>query len=248
MQKVVAGILTNFGIANQNKSRTLLILHGWGQNASHWQNTLQNLPQDITGVALDLPAFGSTQPLSGLSGVSEYSDFVHAFIKKLHLKNVTLLGHSFGGQIAIDYSLRHPQDIHHLILVSPAFNRQNSPSLKSRLNLFFKPLVVLFPSRIRYFILKRLSSDNYLKSNKTQRKVLNKILYQDYSSKIKSLTPTTSIIWGDKDTTIPNDSKLLAEKIPSSKLYVIYNADHNPHLNASAKFLSTLNSILKKNA
>ncbi len=245
MQIVLNGTLTNFLAVNPHQKQTLLILHGWSQSSLHWQIILDNLPSTVTGIALDLPAFGSTQPLPGNPGVPEYSDFVKNFIKKQKLKNVVLLGHSFGGQIAVDFSLRYPKLISHLILVSPACIRDQKPNQKSQIAKKLKPFINALSPKIYDYIFSLIASKNYLNSTPIQRVVLNKILYQDYSKKLQDITVDTAIIWGDKDVTIENKSKFLAETIPHSHLYVIYGANHSAQISAPQKFISLLNHLLK---
>ena len=230
MQKVINDILTNYQIVHPQEKHTLLILHGWGQSSLNWQNTLDNLPPGITGIALDLPSFGGTQPLPNNPGVPEYSNFVKSFIDKQKLKNVTLLGHSFGGQIAVDFSLRFPKLISHLILVSPACIRKLHPGKKSQLAKAAKPLLKVLTPGLYDHIFKRIASENYLKSTPTQREILNKILYQDYSSKIKDISIPTSIIWGEKDgITTTKEAYKINEEIKVSKLEIIPGVGHSPH-------------------
>ena len=218
MQIVVDGILTNFLRLNPNRENTLLILHGWGQSAKYWQEILEGLPVETEVIALDLPSFGSTRHLPGIPGVGEYSEFVKNFIEKLKLKNITLLGHSFGGQVGVDFTLRYPKKIKHLILVSPACIRNVQPTNKSKISGLLKPIIQLLPRKIRQKIFENVASSNYLSSTPLQRTILNKILYEDYSTKLVDITIPTSIIWGSEDKTIPYKGSYLAENIPQSFL------------------------------
>lgn len=244
MQIVVDGLLTTYLSVNPNKRYILLILHGWGQSSSFWQGVCNSLPSEVSGMALDLPAFGSTQPLSGSPGVKDYSIFVLKFIEKLKLKNVILLGHSFGGQVAVDFALNQPELIKHLILLSPACIRNPHPTLKSRLLSSFKPLLKLLPNEFNRWLFEKIASKNYLTSNPVQRDVMKRILREDYSEKITKLTISTSIIWGSEDREISNEGKFLSENIKNSRLYVLYGADHSPHITAPQKLLPVLNEIL----
>lgn len=248
MQTVVNSILTGYQIVNPNQKDVLLILHGWGQSSNYWQTVLNSLPSNITGIALDLPSFGSTQPLPKNPGVPEYTDFVKNFINKQKIKNFILLGHSFGGQIAVDFSLRFPKLLKHLILVSPASIRQTTPGKKSKIATAVKPLLKALSPHLYDRLFAKIASENYLNSTPVQRTVLNKILYQDYSDRLENISIPTSIIWGDKDVTIKNSSKLLAQMIPNSHLYILYGADHNPHFSVPQKFIPLLNKIIEKNA
>lgn len=245
MQIVLNGTLTNFLAVNPHQKQTLLILHGWSQSSLHWQTILDNLPPTVAGIALDLPSFGSTQPIPGNPGVPEYTDFVKNFITKQKLKNVILLGHSFGGQIAVDFSLRYSKLISHLILVSPACIRDSRPNQKSQIAKKLKPLINAISPKIYDYLFSLIASKNYLNSTQVQRTVLNKILYQDYSKKLQDITVDTAVIWGDKDTTIENKSKFLVDTIPKSHLYVIYGANHSAQVSSPQKFISLLNHLLK---
>ena len=241
------GLLTHYEKTGTG-GKTLLILHGWGHSAAHWEDLIQLLPGDFTTIALDLPAFGQTQPLPGSPGVVEYSDFIRSFIEKLKLKNIFLLGHSFGGQVATDISLRYPKLVKHLILVSPANIRATRPTLKSQFVSTFKPIIYVFPKSVKNYLLKKTASPNYYSSSEIQKKVLNKILYQDYSDKLKNISIPTSVVWGSGDTEIPNKGKFLAENIPVCDLYVLYGSNHTPHLSSPKKLSDTLISIIRKNA
>lgn len=240
-QTVIRGTLTNYSETNTYGKKTLLILHGWRQSSGHWQRIIDSIPKDIRVLALDLPAFGSTQPLRGEPSVGEYADFVHEFVVKLKLKKVNLLGHSFGGQVAVDFALRYPKGVEKLILVSPACVRSNELSLKSKVAKFARTKL---PLTTREYLLKFLASSDYQKSNLTQRSVMNRILKVDYTNILKDIKQKTYIIWGTEDITIPNTSKLLAEKIPESILIPLYGVDHNPHLTSPEKLLVALKKCL----
>ena len=244
MQVVVNGVLTHYLLVNPGQKNTLLILHGWGQSSQFWQEILANIPENYTGLAVDLPAFGGTSPLPGKPQVSDYSEFVKNLIKKLELNNVFLLGHSFGGQIAVDFSLRYPQLLKHLTLLSPAAIRNDQPSLKSRLARRVRPLVKKLSPQIYQYLLSLTASSDYFQSSEHQRELLKHILHLDFSDKISSIKTPTSIIWGTEDHVIPNRGKFLAENIPNSKLFVLYGSDHSPHINSPQKFLHYLSQIL----
>jgi pimeloyl-ACP methyl ester carboxylesterase len=246
MQIVVDGLLTNYHQVNPNRKNTLLILHGWRSTGSHWQKVLDSLPGDIAGIALDLPAFGSTQPLPGLPGVKDYAVFVQKFIDKLKLKNVFLLGHSFGGQVSVDFALTYPESIKHLILVSPACIRNKKPTFKTRLFSALKPMLRILPRSLSQLIFSKFASHNYLHSNPLQRQIMKKILYEDYSGKIKNISVPSSVIWGSEDKEIPNMGKFLAENIRQSELFVLYGVDHSPQTTAPEKLSKVLKTIFLK--
>ena len=245
MQSVVNGVLTGYHLQNPQAKTTLLILPGWGHTQSEWSTVQSLLPQTVRSLVLDLPGFGSSQALPGQPSVPEYSQFVFDFIKKQKLKNFSLLGHSYGGQVALDLALRHPKLIRHLLLLSPAVIRDNQPSTKSSLVSLLKPIKNVFPSFLKDHYLRHFASSDYYHSNKYQRALLNRILYVDYRHRLKDLKVQTSILWGSEDQTIPDHSRLLAETIPSSDLHILYGQDHNPHLSSPQKLAQLISVLLQ---
>lgn len=244
MQIVVDGLLTQYQELNSSKKNTLLILPGWSHSSAHWQNTVQELPKDVRVIVLDLPSFGSTVQLPGEPSVKEYADFVVSFIKKLKLKRLTLLGHSFGGQVAVDLTLRYHELVEKLILVSAACVRKTNSSFKSKLSTAIKPISKKLPKSLQPYLIKFMASSDYLKSSEYQRQVLNRILYVDYSGVLRKITKKTFIIWGTEDKTIPNSSKFIAEQINDSVLIPLYGADHNPHIGAVSKLVRAIKRCL----
>ena len=69
---------------------------------------------------MDLPGYGKSSKQVHTGEVSFYTEILNEFIAKLELKNVSLVGHSMGGQIAVTYVLENPYQISNLILVAPA--------------------------------------------------------------------------------------------------------------------------------
>jgi len=67
-----------------------------------------------------LPGFGKTGKPKKPWNVSDYVDFVTAFVNKLKLKNFNLLGFSFGGRISIKLASKYSNKVNKLFLVSSA--------------------------------------------------------------------------------------------------------------------------------
>jgi len=244
IQMIVDGILTGYIEENAGGKDTLLILHGWRQSSAHWQNTISLLPKDVRALALDMPTFGTTKPLPGKPNVAEYADFVHKFIQKQKLKAVTVLGHSFGGQVAVDLALRYPNDVKKLILVSSACIRNPKPNLRSKIARLIKPITLKMPDYFQKAFIRLMASSDYTKSDPEQRDVLKRILRVDYTDQLKNIKQQSFVVWGTNDKTIPNSSKLISELIPKSVLIPLYGADHNPHLTSLDKLIVALKRCL----
>ena len=246
MQKLINHTLTNYQDINSQQKNTFLILHGWGQSGTHWTKFVSLLPNSYRYLLLDLPGFGNTQHLPNNPGVKEYSDFILFFIHKLKLKNVTLLGHSFGGQIATHLVATRPKTFKHLILLSPSTIRQKTKKLKLKILIYhqFRFLKKIIPHLLLNLLIKQISSIDYYSSSPQHRSLLKKIVNQNLAPLLKKISTPTTIIWGDQDKEIPYQGRFLAENIPNSQLIVLYGADHNPHLLKPEKLSSAIQQSL----
>ena len=114
---------------NENGTETILFLHGWPGDHNLFEYQFDYFSKmGYRCIGLDLRGFGeSDKPLNGYD-YDTLSDDVRCVIDQLQLKNVTLLGHSTGGAIAIRYMARHDEcGISKLVLCGAA-----APSLIRR--------------------------------------------------------------------------------------------------------------------
>lgn len=120
----VAGLPTRIHYHEQGEGEAVIFLHGAGGGASGYSNFKGNYPEfakagyraivpDLIGYGLsskpDLPQYDLDLFIAGIKGL----------VDGLGLKNVTLLGNSLGGAVALGYALAHPDDVARLILMAP---------------------------------------------------------------------------------------------------------------------------------
>ncbi|NCP46970.1 alpha/beta hydrolase [bacterium] len=248
MQTVVNGVLTNYEIINPKQTNTLVILHGWGSSISYWVPLTKLLTPKVRIILVDLPGFGSTGPLPDKPDVPEYTNFVRNFTQKLNLKNFILAGHSFGGQITLDYALKYPEDPNSIVLIAPAAIRERSKFAQAKIKLakIIKPIFVLLPNSSFEKFLGWYTPKDYSNSNEYQKKVLGKIVVYNLKSYLGEVRVPTDIIWGSEDFVIPNMGKYLAENIHDSHLYIVYGANHLIHFYHLQKLADIINQIIAK--
>ncbi|MEU1054481.1 alpha/beta fold hydrolase [Streptomyces sp. NPDC005876] len=96
----------------------LLLLHGDAGSPLDWVTVMPRLATTHHVVALDLPGFGRTPPLDEPSP-ERYAAFVAAFTEVLGLRHYSLIGHSFGGMIAVYVARAAHGNVDRLVLVAP---------------------------------------------------------------------------------------------------------------------------------
>ncbi|MDP9388251.1 MAG: alpha/beta hydrolase, partial [Actinomycetota bacterium] len=100
-----------FGVAHGSGPASVLALHGWGRSAADFDAALAGLD----AVALDLPGFGATPPPPQAWGGAEYAAAVAPVLDEM-APPVVVLGHSFGGRVAVHLAASRPPLVAGLVL------------------------------------------------------------------------------------------------------------------------------------
>ncbi len=108
-------------IAPQHPENTLLFVHGFGGNATQWRYQLQAFAERNRVLAPDLRGHGqSDRPAEGYEMPRLLADLNAVLDARAVQQPVVLVGHSFGGAIATEFALAHPQRVSRLALVATA--------------------------------------------------------------------------------------------------------------------------------
>lgn len=229
-------IMNKPSLTSYQESRVpIVILHGWGLSGKTYSELSYLLKKEgFTVFAPDLPGFGS-EPLSkSVLILQDYIDFVKNFIqKKIHGKYF-LIGHSFGGRIAILLAAEGDKKMKGLILTGAA-GIKRSLSLRSKIASFlakypsvffaYKPLSK-YRKIFRKLLYRFAGEFDYYKAGK-MRATFRNIIKDDLTEYLSKIAVPTLIVWGENDTITPLcDGKIMTEKIPNSRLVIAKDASH----------------------
>lgn len=115
----VSGRAARYHVAGEGLP--VVFLHGWGLGHRSYRHSLARLVDLGCRVwAPSLPGFGGSAPLAGKDvALADYADWVAAFLDAVQVDEpVFLVGHSFGGGVAIATAHRHPDRVRSLVLVN----------------------------------------------------------------------------------------------------------------------------------
>lgn len=188
--------------------KNIIILHGWGLNGSKYSQLTKILEEKGYKVySPDLPGFGHEPLKSDRTNLDDYVSFLEYFIKKNKIQSPILIGHSFGGRVALKYSWRN-KNVSKLILTGVPLIRNLSFKKKIQFiaaRYLGKTLNVLpknkkqFIRKIFYFM---IGEWDYYNSGKL-KEVFKNIIGEDLIGYIKNLNTPTVLVWGEDDKITP---------------------------------------------
>jgi len=244
--------------------KPVIILHGWLSSSRAWLIFQKHLaPRGFKIIIPDLPGFGQS-PLSDPRGwgLDDYVQWVQDFIKVLRESKelegpLTLVGHSFGGRIAIKIAAeKFLPSLHSLILIDaaglltqPDLRKKILASIASHCRQYLDTMNISSKLKEKFKILgyRLIRQKDYLRASPELRKTFQKIIGEDLLPLLPKITLPTLIVWGKKDQLLPvSQAYLLQENIPHSKLKIIPNAEHSPGIQTPEKLSEIMFNFLKE--
>lgn len=233
----------------------IVILHGWGVDSSQYEKLGPLLAkQGFYIVAPDLPGWGSTDEPPKPWDVSDYVDWVREFAKEMNLKQFVLFGHSFGGRVAIKYSIKHSKDLQALILCSAAGIKPRLTPQKIILKIIAKlggfmlsaPGIRTLSAPCRKVLYRLAGSKDYLTAEGIMKKVLIRVIKEDLTKLLRKITLPTLLLWGSKDGATPiKNGRKMNKLIPDSQLKIAKGERHNLPKHIPEKLAVEITNFLK---
>ena len=206
---------------------TVVALHGWGRTRQDWQATLEG----YDALALDLPGFGATPaPETGWS-TAEYAAWVGEIL--IDLDRPVLVGHSFGGRVAVQLAAESPELVRGLVLTGVPLLRPEStskPPLGFRVVRALHRAGIIGEQRMEAMRRKRGSAD-YNAAQGVMRQVLVKAVNEDYTDELDAIRVhrvPVAMVWGEHDTAATVGMARLAQELlgNSADLVVVPGSAH----------------------
>jgi pimeloyl-ACP methyl ester carboxylesterase len=233
----------------------ILILHGWGRGAISWQKTKELLENNgFSVLAPDLPGFGENPMSPTPWTINDYVEWVENLCQENGFYHFFLLGHSFGGRVAIKFALKYPEQLAGLILVS-AGGVENEKTVKELTAAILAPYAKKFSFLPGYKLWRKvfyrfiLGRTDYLQAQGVMKETFKNIVAENLTPLLEKIRVKTLIVWGENDRTLPlSDGRLMNQKIPGSQLEVLPNIDHKPHQENPQKLVEIIMSFMMRNS
>lgn len=240
-----------FKYIDEGTGETLLLLHGLFGALSNWDGVINGFKEQFRVVIPLMPIYDMPVREAGLEGLLA---FIERFIDFKSLTDLTLLGNSLGGHIALLYTLKHQSSVKRLVLTGSS-------------GLFENSMGGSYPKRGTYeYIEERVAYTFY--DPKTATKDLIDEVFQTTNSipkamnilqiarsaqrnnvanEIPQILVPTLLVWGLNDTiTPPKVGHEFNRLIPNSELSFIDKCGHAPMMEHPTKFNRILERFLEK--
>ncbi len=178
----------------------VLALHGWGRRGGDYRQALAG----IDALALDLPGFGASPPPAEPIGAEGYARSIEPLLAEFSTPPV-VIGHSFGGRVAVCLAASNPGRLRSLILTGTPLVRLGpgrSPSYGFRVARLLNRIGVVSDRRMEEARNSRGSVD-YRAASGVMRDVLVNVVNESYEVELGLLDTPVTLVWGSEDQEVP---------------------------------------------
>ena len=241
----------------------IVLLHGWSAFMELWWATLQRLGSDYRMFAPEMPGHNRS-PIGDTHTMAQIAARIAVFCAARQLDQITLVGHSMGGNVAIELALDRPDLVQRLVLVDAAVQGRELPIytrsyLINGYGFAGLRLTILLNQKIRWLgdavphdhgggvlrpALRRMAYHAGHDPN-ALHSLLGTLIANPIEQRAAALAMPTLVISGQRDPLVPEPlSRRLAASIPGAQYRVIPNAAHNPMDENPLAFVQVLRTFL----
>ncbi|MFD3311618.1 alpha/beta fold hydrolase [Streptomyces sp. NPDC058694] len=264
--RVVHGYRRAYRMAGEGPA--LVLIHGIGDSSATWAELIPDLARTHTVIAPDLLGHGASDKPRADYSVAAYANGLRDLLSTLGIEQATLIGHSLGGGVAMQFAYQFPERTERLILVSAGgVGREVNPVLRAvslpgadlalaALRLPGMRIQVGLVARLMRLLDTDLGQDAPelltlvdALPDATSRSAFIRTLRAvvDWRGQVVTMLDRcyltqgmpTMLMWGDRDSVVPVRHAYGAhEAMPGSRLEIFEGAGHFPFHTDPARFLS----------
>ncbi len=240
-----------FSYIDEGQGETLLLLHGLFGALSNWEGVIEGFRQRFRVVIPLMPIYDMPARQAGLEGLLA---FIEEFVALKNLRELTLLGNSLGGHIALLYTIKNQENVKRLVLTgsSGLFEDSMGGSYPKRGNYAYISERVAYTFYDPKVATKELIDEVFEITNSIPKcmnivQIAKSAQRNNVASHLPTIQVPTLLVWGLNDTiTPPSVGHEFNRLIPNSELWFIDYCGHAPMMEHPARFNRLLERFLEK--
>jgi pimeloyl-ACP methyl ester carboxylesterase len=195
-----------FGSVTGPDAPRVLALHGWARTHRDFDRVVApETGAPLAALALDLPGFGASPPPAEVWGAADYARAVGVVLDDVDVP-VVLLGHSFGGRVALHLANQRPESVRALVLTGVPF--LHAAGRKARVAPAYKLIRTLHRMKMvsddaMEAARQRFGSADYRAAQGIMRQVHVRSVNETYEEQLDAVRCPVHLIWGADDTAAP---------------------------------------------
>jgi pimeloyl-ACP methyl ester carboxylesterase len=234
---------------DEGRGEVVLLIHGMGGSSNTWSGVIPLLAENYRVIAPDLLGHGQSDKPRGDYSVGAFAVLLRDLLDELGITRVTVVGHSLGGGIAMQFAHQHRQYCDRIVLISSGGFGDDVGRVLRLLSLpgseFVLPMIASRPAVAAGNALRALvgSADRFKArpalSNRDNRRAFLRTLRSVVDVRGQSVSALNRlcfsedlpalIISGDQDRVIPVEHARAAHAtMPNSRLHVLAGVHHHP--------------------
>jgi len=271
--RIVHGHRRAFVLAG--KGPALLLLHGLGCDHTTWSPVIERLARRFTVIAPDLLGHGASDKPRADYTLGGYANGMRDLLAVLDIDRVTVVGHSFGGGVAMQFAYQFPQYTERLMLIAPGgIGREVNPILRALTLPGAGPALAIAATppifaAVRFLgecaraarlpgtadvsgALSVLSGKHDARERDAFLHVLRAVV--DWRGQVVTMTDRaylalhmpTCVMWGEQDTVVPvGQAEIARRTIPGVRIDIVPGAGHFPHEEFPDRFAAVLTDFVR---
>ena len=150
---------TKISYSDAGKGSAIVLLHGFLENKTMWQDLVPELSKKYRIIAIDLLGHGESECLGYVHSMEDNADAVRSVLTKLRIRKAIFVGHSMGGYVALAFAEMYPTKVKGLILQNST-SKADSEEKKTNRDRAIKAVKKDYTTFVRLSITNLFSEEN----------------------------------------------------------------------------------------
>jgi pimeloyl-ACP methyl ester carboxylesterase len=240
-----------FRYIDEGEGKVLLLLHGLMGELSNWDRVIEDFRSNYRVIIPILPIYDLPLLTTGVKTLAKY---VHKFVKYKQLTDITILGNSLGGHVALIYVLSHPAFVRSMVLTGSSGLYENAfgGTFPRRGSYDFVKEKVEYTFYNPETATKELVDEVYSTVNDRHRVIrilamAKSAIRHNMKKDLHKIIIPVGLIWGRDDKITPPEVAVeFSEELPDAELHWINHCGHAPMMEQPVEFNRILKAFLKK--